>query len=287
MRRCPSLRYTLIVYLLLVLSLGLLGNLVALLGSLFHDAIKTDKISVILLRDLVSTTAKLSLPHLRGVAKLFLQVLYFCFLTTTLSQAATDILISVFLYIPLLSTLVADKWVLGNAACAICHYLYEVLLLNKLIVLAVISLYRLWMLKKPPAVKNALSQRPWIILCMVIPVVAFLPFLIMEAWMSEAQTFFDPHRFICYGWNYYHTNALRSLLIISPVLVLPILVVLAANIKLIVILVVQARRTRRAFYQRRLFIGIKVRGVPSDFSCHFKKMYFLYFFIFLNLEYLN
>ena len=219
-----SMRICLIVYLVVLLVVGLIGNLVALLGSIFHHAIKTDKISVVMLRDL----------------------------------AITDILLTIFLYIPLLSTLLAKRWVLGKHLCGLSHYAYEVLLLNKIVVIALISIYRLWLIKKPPSVKRMLSQNKCIVLCLVIPVICFIPQVLLEKFLNEASTFFDPIKLTCYGKNYYGEKAIWSLLILFPVLIVPIFIIIVTNIKLIVVLVTQARKTKRGFQKRRLFIAIKL-----------------------------
>ena len=217
------MRWALIVYLIVLMIIGLLGNLIALLGSIFHHAIKTDKISVVMLRDL----------------------------------ALTDILLTIFLYIPLLSTLYKKKWVLGKNFCGVSHYAYETLLLNKIIVIAIISIYRLWLIRKPPSVKRGLSQNKCIALCVIIPFICFIPQILMEATIKEASTFFDPLRLTCYGKNYYGKYAMKSLLTLIPFLILPIIVIIIANIKLIAVLVQQARKTKRGFQKRRLFIAIK------------------------------
>lgn len=218
-------RDIIVIYLVFLLLLGLVGNLVALLGSIFHHAIKTDKISVVFLRDL----------------------------------AITDILLTIFLYIPMLSTLIADKWVLGKTLCLVTHVAYEILLLNKIVVIAMISIYRLWLIKKPPSVKRSLSQNKFILLCFVVPFICFLPQLIIEALFDEAKSYFEPARFLCYSWNFYHDSgrALESLLILFPFLVVPIFIIIIANVRLIVVLVSQARKCKRGFKNRRLFICIK------------------------------
>jgi hypothetical protein len=102
-----------------------------------------------------------------------------------------------------------------------------------------------------------LSQEKCILLCLIVPVICFIPQIFMEALVKEASTFFDPLRLTCYGRNYYGSHALKSLLILTPFLIVPIIIIIMANIKLIIVLVQQARKTKRGFQKRRLFIAIK------------------------------
>ena len=119
-----SFQIFVIVYLTIIFAVGFVGNSIALLGSIFHDAIKTDQISVLLLRIL----------------------------------AIVDIALSVFLYVPVLTTLIMNRWALGDGFCLFSYYAHEIILLWKLFLITVISCYRIWMLKKPPGVKNNLKK---------------------------------------------------------------------------------------------------------------------------------
>ena len=211
-------------YIFLVFLFGFFANLIAFLGSIFYNAIKSDKISVILLRDL----------------------------------AATDVLISVFFYVPMLVTLVNDGWVLGEAFCVLSHLVYEVLLLNKLLVIMITSIYRIWMLKKPPAVKNSLQTMPFVIILFILPFVCVLPFIVIQIVIEKSGTFFDPMRIVCYGRNFYDHEAGFSLLIISPFLIIPMIIIISTNVRLVTVLINQAKKTRRGFQRRRIFIAIKI-----------------------------
>lgn len=219
-----NIRFILIVYFLLISLLGLVGNLVALLGSIFKNAIKTDRISVVLLRSL----------------------------------ATFDIFITIFLYIPLLSCVICNKWVLGTFFCGFSYYVYDIMLISKLLVIAIISCYRLWLIKKPPSVKRELKQFHFVILCVLVIPISFIPYLIMEIVFNENEVFFDPRRMTCNGRNFFGENAIYSLIIMIPFLIVPLITIVYTNIKLIYILVEQARRSRFGFHKRRLFITIKL-----------------------------
>ena len=72
-----------ICYNVIVLIVGLIGNSLVLVGSIRYDAIHMDNVSIVLLRQL----------------------------------AATDIIMTLMIYLPMLITLISKDWSLGDGLC--------------------------------------------------------------------------------------------------------------------------------------------------------------------------
>ena len=65
------------------------------------------------------------------------------------SIALCDALASLLLYLPVLVTLIAERWVLGQAVCFVVAHSNYMLVLNEIWLVLVMSGYRIWVLKKP------------------------------------------------------------------------------------------------------------------------------------------
>ena len=115
----PFTRGLLITYNVLVIILGLCGNGIVLYGSLKHNAIQMDRVSLMFIQNL----------------------------------AASYKAISLLFYVPTLVILSAKRWVLGTELCFITAFFANVPFNNEKMITVSISCYRVWMLKKPPAVR--------------------------------------------------------------------------------------------------------------------------------------
>ena len=104
-----STKGILICYNVLVIILALLGNGVVLFGSLKHNAIKMDKVCLILIQNI----------------------------------AFTDIVIGLVAYLPRVIILSANKWVLGKFMCGLSAFLENIPPTNEIFCKTVTSLYRL------------------------------------------------------------------------------------------------------------------------------------------------
>ena len=115
----PFTRGLLIAYNVLVIILGLCGNGLVLYGSFKHNAIQMDRVSLLFIQNL----------------------------------AVSDIVITLLYYVPTLITLFAKRWVLGPGVCFITAFFHSIPFTNDIVITMSMSCYRVWMLKKPPAVR--------------------------------------------------------------------------------------------------------------------------------------
>ena len=108
-------RVILIVWTCLVIVLGILGNALVLVGSIKYKALKMDKISIFLLECL----------------------------------AVTGIAIVLFDFVPSLITIIANKWILGEAFCVFTSVDHWVLYASDIVFITCIAASRTYLLAKP------------------------------------------------------------------------------------------------------------------------------------------
>lgn len=71
--------------------------------------------------------------------------------------AVTDIVITLLFYLPMLPTLCARHWVLGDTLCYIsAMFLRSIPRYNEVIVISVLSVFRLWVINKPRGVRDGI-----------------------------------------------------------------------------------------------------------------------------------
>ena len=122
---------------LLIVVVGTSGNIFVLYASRVHGALKIDKVSVIFLESL----------------------------------AVSDVIMSLFVYLPSAITVAANRWILAKGFC----YVFKVAIVsatyNETMVIAVMSVYRVWMLRKPPGVRTEIRLMWVYVLAGVLQVV--------------------------------------------------------------------------------------------------------------------
>lgn len=101
----PVTHVILLVYNILVVLVGILGNLVVLVASVGYRAIKLDNISLIFVHTL----------------------------------AVTDILLTVVMFLPMLVTLVFRRWVLGSGLCYVVAFITSPPIVNEVLTILSIS----------------------------------------------------------------------------------------------------------------------------------------------------
>ena len=119
----------------LIVVVGLSGNMLILVGSMRYKALQMDKISVLLLENV----------------------------------ALSDLLSTLTLYVPMLTTLCAQQWALGSFLCYFLGYLKYIPGWAEVYLVLATSLYKLWRLLRPLSVP--LSKRRGVILATSIWVV--------------------------------------------------------------------------------------------------------------------
>ncbi|XP_063689249.1 uncharacterized protein LOC134822272 [Bolinopsis microptera] len=235
-----SSTYILISYLVATVILGIACNCAILHGLVFRDALKQDRISRVL----------------------------------TTNFAITDILITLSLNLPVLVTVVNKGWDLGPVLCSFTHYFYQVLVINKLWVMVIVSAYRVWMVRQPASVREIIEKKPWVKICGGVAAGSGVVVVILEGVSARNNVFFDPNRLSCYGGNFYGERALYSLLVLTPFYLAPIVMTLELLLQLLIIITVQARAARIRDCQllnekqgRRLLIGSALRILVVSAHC--------------------
>lgn len=109
---------------LMITIVGICGNLFVLYASRVHKALKIDKTSVIFLESL----------------------------------AVSDVILSLVVYLPSAVTIVAGKWILGQEFCYFSKVATISATYNETLVIALMSVYRVWMLRKPPGVRSGVKM---------------------------------------------------------------------------------------------------------------------------------
>ena len=192
----------------------------------------------------------------------------------TRDLAITDLLITVSLHLPILISVVCRGWVLGPILCGLTHYTHQLVMLNKLWVYVLISVYRVWMVRQPASVRDIVRQKPWVKFCGGVAAASCVILLILEAVSPVDNAFFDPRRLSCYGQNFYGNRALNSLLVLTPFYLTPIIMSLELLIQLLLVVLVQARAARSRDCEllnpkqsRKLILGSIFRLVIVSAHC--------------------
>ena len=198
-------RVILICYTMLVVILGLCGNGIILYGSIKHQAIQMDRATVIFIQNL----------------------------------AFLDFLITLVYYLPKLITLCTKRWVLDKAICFITPYISAILFINEMLIVTVISSYRLWMLKKPPSVRENINTYHaklfmlFVLFLAMCPIVGFI--------LSSSYAFYNVYTLSCIASYYYNEEAVYAILLSIIYIVIPMLVIIITNIAILCVVAKQAR----------------------------------------------
>ena len=114
----PATKVTLIILTSLLILLGLAGNSFVLVASLKYRAIDIDRISILLIENL----------------------------------AAADLLIMLIEFVPLLVTLIANDWVLGDIICSVQSYGKFLPFVAETLLIMAMACYRAHVVLHPPLV---------------------------------------------------------------------------------------------------------------------------------------
>ncbi|KAL5255567.1 hypothetical protein ACHWQZ_G010964 [Mnemiopsis leidyi] len=157
-------------YNFLVIIIGLFGNLCVLYCSVRHGAISMDDTTLAFIENL----------------------------------ALADILISLLYYLPMLVTLVFDRWVFGSTLCwFVGFFSSHIPFLAEILVIMSIACYRVWVLKKPPDQRKLVTVTHVKVLISVIWFVVTIPVLYWA--IAGAYATYSPMIYICTSSNHIPT----------------------------------------------------------------------------------
>ena len=152
-------RVTLTILNSLIILLGLLGNSFVLFASLKYRAVDIDRISILLIENL----------------------------------AAADLLIVIIEFVPMLVTLIANGWVLGDVVCNVQSYGRFVPFVAETVLIMAMSCYRTHVVLNPPLVPIRVV---WFYL--VVALAWLIPALTCLAFpLPHAEAHFSPPQLAC------------------------------------------------------------------------------------------
>ena len=147
--------------------------------------------------------------------------------------AFADIIISLFYYTPMLATVPSGTWLFGSATCWITGFFSShVPFLAEIQIITAISVYRLWVLKKPPEVRKRINVLHVKLTIATIWLATFLPVVFWIA--SKAEAFFFSRGLICWSTNHlpssptYLSTKIFSVFYVA----IPMVTVFLTNVKL-------------------------------------------------------
>lgn len=183
---------------LLVVILGVSGNILVLYTAIRHKAIKVDRVSLFLIEIL----------------------------------SATDIAIVIIYFFPMLTTLLGKRWFLGTVACYIQAMTSEIPFYYQIMIKTTISVYRLWVCRQVAPVDNKASLL-WLKLLMIGSfVLSFAPMALSIGFKCTAE--FIPQILRCLSSQYIKLDGNEDVQKYSSVMIvlfiaIPTIIILFAN----------------------------------------------------------
>ena len=178
----------------IIITVGLLGNLTIVYASNRRNAIKMDRISLILIEDI----------------------------------AVTDILGILFYYVPSTITISERDWVIGDTMCFIVAFAKFSLSINEILVIVILSFYRNWRLKKPPSAIDPIKSSKIIKTLVLVGVISTLPNFVIIG--TRSKQVFDNRIFTCSWSSFYNPDKkILNLIIMAVSLILPMFLIIAVN----------------------------------------------------------
>ena len=202
-------RWCLTSYFSLILMASLVGNGAILAGSFRKGSMKADRVTVA-----------------------FLECL-----------AGLDTMIALFHGVPVLVAVIAQEWVLGRVACFLNAYVARAMYINEVLVTVSISCYRLWMLKKPKAVRMNIKLvyvRVYLGVLFVLSVAGSLYSIKSGGFAS-----FNPYLLSCTP-VVLESNPIRTAVGGIIILAVPMVTIVVANIMIIIIVNKQNRALQKS-----------------------------------------
>ena len=183
---------------------GLFGNIIVLYASIKYDAIQIDNISLMLLQNV----------------------------------AFSDIFIIILDSIPMFVSLCYGGWGLGETTCFIVGALQTIPIYNEIMITLSISGFRLWMIQKPPAVRQLIHPTHVRIVMAIIIVVSAVPAIGLILANSDAD--YEAEHMNCELALF--EEVIPSVTIWSIYIALPIIILISTNISILFIVVKSSRR---------------------------------------------
>ena len=161
--------------------------------------------------------------------------------------AFADIIISLFFYTPMLASVPSGTWLFGDAACWFTGFFSShIPFLGEILIIVSISVYRLWVLKKPPAARKRINLRHVKIVIGFIWLSTFVPVVF---WIgSKAESFFFTRGLICWSSNHLPTSStyLSTKIFTVFYVAIPMITVFIANIKIMYTIILHTLKAGRS-----------------------------------------
>lgn len=169
--------------------------------------------------------------------------------------ALCDICVSVLFYIPVLITLIANRWLFGVHLCYISGYfLRNVPTVYEMWIIMIMSVFRLWMLKKTKAARERINKNT-----------VRIGFIVLFLWsfglsiglMKENYAIFTKYFFNCTPSSFLmvEPTTLSNLVAIIWV-ALPMITIIVTNIIIVYIVVQQSRKIGRGALENKKTVTI-------------------------------
>ena len=203
-------RFILIFINTIIIILGLGGNGMLLYATVKQNALKMDKISIILVKNIT----------------------------------VLDLLIVLLVYCPMMVTLVAERWVFGEVVCSVCaFFINNILFLQEMIVVCILSVFRLWMLNKPRAVRESLPLY-WVKVLLAVVFVFCCSFVLVFE-QFDYHALYDPWSLNCWTSNYDDEDAFIFNLILEFVFNgIPLVIIILSNSGILFVIIRQQWKMR-------------------------------------------
>ena len=178
------------------------------------------------------------------------------------SLAVIDILIVVLWYGPILTSLAADRWVLGEGVCFFGTNLRFICATIELGVITLTSVYRLWKIKR--AMPGDVTQpRNVVLVLMVVVVLSVLPGVYLTA-LQTGLVFYPITMNCCWTYQYgvevnstFVKGLMKSMVIMIKFFpVLLVIIVIVANIVLFVLIFRSSKRAGGQLPRRETVISL-------------------------------
>ena len=191
--------FVITVYLMIIAIMSLLGNTLVLCGSCKYNAIDLDEVTLVFIQNL----------------------------------AIADLMNVVLLEIPSIVTLFAKRWILGEVVCFITGMLVIIPQITELLIIPVISLYKLCSLVRPFATRNV--TRTHARGCVIFIWFFGICYTVASAGMGQVA-YFDPNYLNC-AISGYRDPELVGIIIVGLIFFmgLPMVIIIVSNVMILLV----------------------------------------------------
>ena len=120
----------------------------------------------------------------------------------------------------------------GASMCFIIASLKQAPYINEILILVALSVYRLWMLRKPPGMRNVFSDlraHTLIALLWCVSIAVIVGFI-----AADVYAFYDPAALNCRSSNFYEARLLYvNLAVLVLLVIVPLFIIISTNIAII------------------------------------------------------